>query len=45
MSENNSKNQKISFSQIIESLEARWFMSSMATGAMGIFTFLVAMAL
>ncbi len=37
--------EKISFSQIIESLEARWFMSSMATGAMGIFTFLVAMAL
>jgi len=33
--------QKTSFSQIIESLEARWFMSSMATGAMGIFTFLL----
>jgi len=35
------KTQKISFAKIIESLEARWFMSSMATGAMGIFTFLI----
>jgi len=26
---------------IIESLEARWFMASMTTGAMGIFTFLI----
>ena len=35
------KTKNISFFQIIESLEARWFMSSMATGAMGIFTFLI----
>jgi len=33
--------EKLSLKTIIESLEARWFMASMATGAMGIFTFLM----
>ncbi len=35
------QSKQFSFFQIVESLEARWFMSSMATGAMGIFTFLI----
>lgn len=35
------KIKKFSWNEIIKSLEARWFMASMATGAMGIFTFLI----